>query len=76
MYIINTGNKGRGRDVSDISQFKAQKGFKGEQETLLKRGTKFKVAKVEKIKEKYKTTEFGKTVTRTRTTEYIHLNIL
>lgn len=72
LFIINAP---KGTKAGDISSLGAT--FAKENETLLARDTKFKVSKVEKVKEKY---QFrgpdGKMKTGTRTVEYIHMDVV
>lgn len=67
----------KGTKAANIDSFSALNIGKGESEVLMARNTTFKVNKVEKVKEKYKTRDLkGKTVTRTRTRQYIHLDVV
>jgi len=72
IFVIHAPKGTRAADVSGLSSF-----GKGESETLLARNTKFKVRKVERVRERYKTTDLkGRAVTRTRTQEYIHVDVI
>ena len=77
LFVIHAPKGTKAADVEALSAFgKGGKG-KGESETLLARNMTFRVSKVERVKEKYQTRDLkGKTVTRTRTQQYIHVDVI
>jgi len=71
MFVINAPSGTKAGDVASLGG-----ALQGEDEILLARNTSFKVARVEKVKEKVPYRDMkGRTKYRTKTVEYIHLDI-